>query len=521
MLAASEVSLRRSVLLAALVPFLALTWRFDFLCDDGFITFRYARNFARGEGLVFNPGVQPPVEGYSEFLWAFALGLGQFLGASPLVLSRVISVLAGVLLIRLGVGLILERGSRRPISSHLAAVYLGSMPPLAVWATGGMATMPFAAAVTWLFCSTWGSDRPAGALRLGLIAGMVALLRADGAWWVAAVLGPAILMGLARGDRALWRPALLGSVIGATFFCCHMGWRWVTYGDWLPNTARVKVGLSAWAMDRGGRYLLHGLVTFPGVLIAVLLGLGSRGWGGSRLLPALCLVLMTWLYCVLSGGDFMAFSRFLVPGLPVTALLLVCGLDRLEQRGPVLPVAVGLLAITTNVLPAYGLAATPSTWRTSLSVRLNRLPDGSDARSRSELAQWRRMNEQAREWADLGSGLALAGGDGRSIVYGAVGAIGYYSNLFIYDRNGLVTRSVSEREPRADRRSPGHDKTVPPDFFRDMNPTYLDAFWYPGTEDALRRDPRIGFDDRFHRVIPLSAEESPRPHQLLVVLQAP
>ena len=146
MSAASERSLRRSVLFAALLPFLALTWRFDFLCDDGFITFRYARNFARGEGLVFNPGVQPPVEGYSEFLWAFTLGLGQLLGASPLVLSRVLSALAGVLLVRLGVGLILERGSRRPLSAHLAAVYLGSMPPLAVWATGGMATMPFAAA---------------------------------------------------------------------------------------------------------------------------------------------------------------------------------------------------------------------------------------------------------------------------------------------------------------------------------------------------------------------------------------
>lgn len=521
MSAASERSLRRSVLFAALLPFLALTWRFDFLCDDGFITFRYARNFARGEGLVFNPGVQPPVEGYSEFLWAFTLGLGQLLGASPLVLSRVLSVLAGVLLVRLGVGLILERGSRRPLSAHLAAVYLGSMPPLAVWATGGMATMPFAAAVTWLFCSTWCTGRPAGALRLGLIAALVALLRADGAWWVASVLGPAILIGLVRAEREVWRPALVGSLIGAAFFFGHMGWRWVTYGDWLPNTARVKVGLSAWAIDRGGRYLAHGLVTFPGILIAFLSGLGSKDWSGSRLLPALCLVLMTWVYCVLSGGDFMAFSRFFVPGLAVTALLLARGLDRLEARGPALPALVGVLAITVNLLPAYDLAAAPSSWRTALSVRLNKLPDGSDARSRSELEQWRRMNEQAREWADLGRGLALGGGEGRSLVYGAVGAIGYYSDLFIYDRNGLVTRSVSEREPRADQRSPGHDKTVPPDFFRDMNPTYLDAFWYPGTEEALRRDPRIGFDPRFHRVIPLPAEESPRPRQLLVVVQAP
>ena len=36
--------------------------------DDAFISFRYAANLARGDGLVFNPGM-PPVEGYTNFLW--------------------------------------------------------------------------------------------------------------------------------------------------------------------------------------------------------------------------------------------------------------------------------------------------------------------------------------------------------------------------------------------------------------------------------------------------------------------
>ena len=47
-----------------------MVYRFWFLCDDAFITFRFARNWGHGRGpWCFNPGEFPPVEGYSNFLW--------------------------------------------------------------------------------------------------------------------------------------------------------------------------------------------------------------------------------------------------------------------------------------------------------------------------------------------------------------------------------------------------------------------------------------------------------------------
>src|SRR5690348_12188698 len=45
---------------------------YRFLTDDSYISFRYARNFAHGYGLVFNPGYEH-VEGYSNFLWVVLL----------------------------------------------------------------------------------------------------------------------------------------------------------------------------------------------------------------------------------------------------------------------------------------------------------------------------------------------------------------------------------------------------------------------------------------------------------------
>src|SRR4051812_8768436 len=45
----------------------------SFTIDDAYISFRYARNFAHGDGLVYNLGER--VEGYTNFLWTVILGL--------------------------------------------------------------------------------------------------------------------------------------------------------------------------------------------------------------------------------------------------------------------------------------------------------------------------------------------------------------------------------------------------------------------------------------------------------------
>ena len=43
----------------------------NYVEDDSFISFRYAKNFVNGDGLVFNPGER--VEGYTNFLWVMML----------------------------------------------------------------------------------------------------------------------------------------------------------------------------------------------------------------------------------------------------------------------------------------------------------------------------------------------------------------------------------------------------------------------------------------------------------------
>lgn len=476
------------VLLVSLAVYAAMVWRFDFLCDDAYITFRYAANWADGHGFVYHPGIEQPVEGYSEFLWALLLGLGAKVGVAPELLSRIVSVLAGAGLVAGAARLLHGRFAGATVPALLAAVFLASAPPVAVWATGGMATMPAAALGFWLYARTHrqASEEPGEegwlskqALALGGIGAALALVRADGALLVALVLGPAILLGLLQRRPAAWRPAFVGASLAALAFGLHMAWRWSVYGDWVPNTARVKLGMTAAAVERGGDYVMSCLLSMPGLLTATLL-LPVGAWlararvGSAAAVGALVVPAGVIGYSITSGGDFMAFARFLLPALPFLALGLGAVLASLHRRSALLGAWLGLVVVGTTVTAAFDVHPVPLEVRQGFDVRHNQRLSGVKE-ARSELAQWRNMRDRAIEWARLGRALGEHAPPGSSVVYGAVGAIGYESGLFVFDQNGLVTREVAMREPHAQLRSPGHDKTVPPTFFLKDNPTYLTA----------------------------------------------
>src|SRR3990172_13263565 len=67
-----------------------------YINDDAYITFRYSKNLASGNGPVYNVGEK--VEGYTNFLWMLILALGLFISPSIDVslLSKVIGTLCSI-----------------------------------------------------------------------------------------------------------------------------------------------------------------------------------------------------------------------------------------------------------------------------------------------------------------------------------------------------------------------------------------------------------------------------------------
>ena len=148
------MNLRRGTLVALLVAaagvLVAHSLVFDFVTDDAYISFVYARNLAQHGQLVFNLG-EPAVEGYTNFLWTVLLAGLLKVGLLPELASRIFGTAFAVA--TLGVTAWLARRLRVAGGSRwrrrmvgwdaLPALLLAVVPGYACWASGGLETQMF------------------------------------------------------------------------------------------------------------------------------------------------------------------------------------------------------------------------------------------------------------------------------------------------------------------------------------------------------------------------------------------
>jgi arabinofuranosyltransferase len=335
------------VLLVALVHFL------NFSYDDAFISFRYADNFAHGQGLVFNPGER--VEGYSNFSWTLFMGVLAWLGSAScgtgmLLAAKAVGTLCSVatLLLLMHAARIQTRATDAGLATApVAALYLAMLAPFAAWSMGGLET-------------------PVLTLLLPLALAVEARERAQpengriywSAWllWLAAITRPEpilLVLPFAGIKIYAWRRAgrpYTGAALRyvLTFLAPFAGFllfRFSYYGQLLPNTYFAKLHADVQASSRGLDYVLEanrgmGLL---GVLAASLgLVLLARRWSTDT--GAVVAVLATHVAGVAyEGGDWMVGHRLLVPILPLLALLVqtawlsACRLSWPDLRLPTLP----------------------------------------------------------------------------------------------------------------------------------------------------------------------------------------
>jgi len=458
----------------ALVPYIFLVRCFWWVDEDAFISFRYAYNLAHGNGLRFNLGEQVPVEGYSNFLWVLWSGLIEFLGGDVIFWVPLTSSLLGaILLYRVFVVLRISLGLNLWLAT-LATLTLAVFPPFAVWSTSGLETVPAALAQFIAFehivirrQDTW---------RGGLAGLALVLLRVEGLAWAILVGACAYLANWLSGVRTRRIPLTYFTIVLAGFVV-FLAWRYSYYDALIANTAHAKnIGLSLAGIERGIRYVAVYVVTFMTPLLVLPAGIVAFGKTTRPIgIPALILAIAPIGYSIAVGGDYMTMGRFLVPMLPFNALLFAMLLKWLWERDQSLKDAV-LVGATVSVvlilslLPAANVHVVPERIRARI--------DWKEPPYLSELTKWnvqRRHSNQMREMALVLKNFA---GPEDTLVTHAVGNLGYYSHLFIYDRTGLLNREVAAR-PATELITPGHDKLVPPEFFLKERPTILDAELVP------------------------------------------
>ncbi len=448
----------------AVAAFAVLAGAFWFICDDALISFRYARNWQAGLGPVFNPGESPPVEGYSNFLWMALLSLLMRFGVSPLTAAPAISTICGTILVFCAY--FVMRRFAPPFSATFGALLLATNPSMVIWATGGLETMPFAL-LLFLTCERLWCGRSRGAaVAAGLCAAGVTLIRVEGIAWVLFAL--AVYFVSHERETRNWRARTLIALAPAlAAFAAFLVWRHWIYGEWIANTAVAKGGLDLLRLKKGLYYIgtmwltqLPLFLALPATIVAL------RRFDWRRIVPFVALVWAVPIYSVVVGGDFMAFGRFLVPMMaPAAILMAVLSHVAWNQAANTAQRAalggVGIACLGLNIAPLWDLHVVPENLRAALHFRLN------SSEFRSEIDQWRFQKKNAAEFATMGRVLSRVTDPGDSIVEAAIGAVGYYSDRFIYDQVGLVTPIVARRSIAPDERprSPGHDKWVEPEWF--------------------------------------------------------
>ncbi|MFN9785996.1 MAG: hypothetical protein ACK57N_05405 [Planctomycetia bacterium] len=441
-----------------------------FVCDDAYISFRYARNLVEGLGLVYNPGETPPVEGYTNLLWVLWSAPWQAGGIRPESPALLTSLGAGAWLCFAATRLAARRLRLSAVQALACGSLLASLPVAAVWATSGLETM--ACATCAFLCAErllWNPVRPALASAMLAAAATIAL-RADGFVAVALALGCVLLL-----EPRLLVPAMQCAAIAlATWLACLCA-RHLVHDAWWPHTAKAKTGLEAWRFERGMRYAGSMLAAMPALLVLLAAPLLAprparrAAWAGALVLAAL----LGW--SVVVGGDFMAYGRFLAPACGFLAL----AAGALAARGAWLAFALAALSF----LPAFGLELAPEGVRQALHFRWN------EAEARGELAMWRGMRARAKEWLALGEALGRRAQPGDSIVLGAIGATGFASRLVVHDQHGLVSPEVLQASIARQRGSPGHDHRVEAEHFAPRKPTWYGAWFAREDEPALARLP--------------------------------
>lgn len=439
----------------------------SWLDDDMMISMRYAAHLAQGWGLCWNPG-EPPVEGYTNFLWVLVMTLPHLAGVHFTRTSLVILGLQGLLLIgvlwtawRLGRRLGLSPGPR-----CLGLLFIASNQWFMYWTFGGseatlLALMMLAAAVSLLSARR---HRPAG-WPAGVLLGLLGLVRADATVYMVPLLGLWASQARRRRTRPwAWTPALMLPV-------AYMVGRRLYYGHWVPNTYDLRMLEVPTRIVFGVQYVSDWMVVFGGVLVLLLICLMTHRHAQVRWLCAVPLVGLC--YTAYAGGDELPNNRFIAPHVPLIFMLASAGLDR------ALRAASGWSRLPELRFAAFLLLMAVASYAALI------LPDRLDRFGRDR-------GQSERKNVKIGLLLKQNTQPEARVAHFWAGAAPYFSQRPALDFLGKNDPHIARLKAPPNEYMPGHNKHDGAYIFRQqpdvvVAPTSGDAILTPGVLDQLTR----------------------------------
>jgi arabinofuranosyltransferase len=361
---------RREGFLVVVGTFAAFTYLFlanSWVGDDAYIMFRVVDNLVNGYGLRWNPAER--VQAFTAPLWVFVLS--PFYAVTREIFYTSLAVSLALCIAALVVA---RRAFPRIDQWAVLALLLFSSKAFIDYTSSGLEYpllyLLMAVLYVGLFRQDAAINPPSSRTTFGLalLAALAFVCRIDAILlFVPTMLWLAWVRWNAYGLRGLL-PVALGSLPAFMWLTFAV----IYYGFAFPNTyyAKASAGFPASVqLSQGLAYLLNSLRFDPITLVTVGMAVGSAVGGGRRHRLIAAGALLTVLYVVWIGGDFMG-GRFFAPAFLLCAMTVVA---LVETRTAVVA-CLGLL-LSYNVLwPIVPSKTTASydmawPWRTQNGIK--------------------------------------------------------------------------------------------------------------------------------------------------------
>ena len=308
----------------------------SFIEDDALISLRYVKRFVAGEGLTWTNG--PKVEGYSNLLWILLCSAISIFGIEPIDSARILGFALNSAIIMALVWYFLKNNNiYKSAAAMTAAALIAFSGPFAVWTVGGL-EQPL---VAFLLClgilflidpiSQNRTDFRSFILP-GIFLGLLSLTRPDG------ILFPAVIalfyFILNRFRKQAFLISLKFFLIPFSFYLLQLAFRLIYYGEWIPNTALVKVSFSSSHFWHGLQYTLEGIINLLPLFLLLLFSIYIifKAKKFSSIAIILSGSLLLWLiYLTIVGGDIFPGRRHFVPVILISVILISLAISQLNE----------------------------------------------------------------------------------------------------------------------------------------------------------------------------------------------
>lgn len=471
--------MRRPSAFAPTLPWLALlgavlcffganvgrTW--DFTVDDAGISYSYARNLWRGDGLVLTPGAER-VEAATNFLWILLLSPADGLGVSHETLSKVLGLAFAAFALCAIAAFPAIAYQRRPryydlVAPLIAATFAHS----ALWTTSGLENglFQFLAAAS-LTALAWEENDPGRFPWSSVTLGLLFATRPDGALYAFAVAmarGFRILTGKPRRQDLTWA-FTLGLMVGSLELFRLAYFAWPFPNSFYTKKRTFDFGKDLTKFDSAGWVYVrqfvrsYDLTRALAVVPALLLALRAPV---ARVALLLCIAVGLF-FPVYSHGDWMEEWRFLTYVLPLLALGFAESVRALAR--------ILVVAVPRSLRAPLAIALTPIAAWLVLKETTHHYPARFSNTRHHDTLEFSVVRGRARYYAAAARTLDLPHA---SVLDPDVGGMSYDSGLEVIDLFGLGDVAIARTHPQDE---PGMREAI----FDERRPTFvhLHGAWY-------------------------------------------